>query len=225
MSQQPEDATWEPVEGEHEILTSAAAPSMIHAPMLRRKGAAEVEIVGLCDDQSAIPWGFWIGAAAIALLIGFVAMKGAGGGIFAIRDVLIAVVLGGIAVAMFRYGPSGNQRLITLATLDLQREQLAWSSRSETSGPQLVAAFDEITEGVFAMISFPVSPGRPDARIHVYTLLVRVAGWGGSSSEEGELVPVIEASPNKREVFIIAQQLAGAAGVDVTQVGEGIQLG
>ena len=51
------------------------------------------------------------------------------------------------------------------------------------------------------------------------------ATGGGSSSEEGELVPVIEASPNKREVFIIAQQLAGAAGVDVTQVGEGIQLG
>jgi hypothetical protein len=222
MSQQPEDATWEPIEGEHEILTSAAAPSMIHSPMLRRRGSNEVEIVGLCDDQSAIPWGFWSGAAAIALLIGFVAMKGAGGGIFAMRDVLIAVILGGIAVAMFRYGPSGNQRMIELATIDLERRQLAWASRSESSGPQLVATFEEISEVVFAMISFPVSPARPDARIHVYTLLIRVAGWGGV--DEGELVPVIEASPNKREVFVIAQQIAAASGVEVTQIGEGIRL-
>lgn len=220
--QEPEDASWEPMEGSEEALTHVAAPSLIYSPGMRQRGN-EVDIIGVCDDESARPWGFWFGAMMVACLIAFVAMKGAGGGIFAMRDVLIAVVIAGLAVASFRYGPDSKQRVKTLATLDLERKQLAWEATSPTAGPQLVASFESITEVVFAMIYFPVSPSRPDSRIHVYTLLVRVAGWGGE--EEGELVAIIEASPNKRETFAIAQLVAQAAGVRVSQVGEGIKLG
>lgn len=214
---EPEDATWEPIEGElgePGEVAAARVPSLIYEPELRQRGD-EVDVLGMCDDLSALPWGMWLGVAALVVMAGFVATRGAGAVFFSLRDMLIALALLGVGIAAFRYGPSGRQRRVTLATIDLAREQLAWPT-SSGGAAQLVLDFAEIAEVVFAMIYFPVSPSRPDERIHVFTVLVR------QGDEDGELVPVIEATPDKRASWAIAQQLARVLGVPLAQVGEGV---
>ncbi len=146
---------------------------------------------------------------AVATLM-FFWLRGSAG-YYSMSDMLVALLLGGGATMFYRWGPRDSLRRHVLATVDAERRQLRWG---EDGGAQIALDFDDVQEIVFAMIRFPVSPTRPDARIHVYTLLVRDA--------REELVPVIEASPNKGETFHIAKQLSAVTGVAITQVGEGI---
>lgn len=212
QSKEIEDATWEPVNAAGAARPAAPLYSpLVYSPGVRQDGQV-LEVFGWRDDETARPWGLWGGVLALVLLAGFVASTGASGGFFALKDILIAITLIGVSVAMFRYGPRGQQRREVLTRVDMERAQLVWSSKA---GAQTVLGFDEISEVVFAMIRFPVSPSHPNARIHVFTVLVR-------TGEREELTPVIEATPNKREAFAIAQFLSNQTRAPLTQVGEGI---
>ena len=212
MTSEPEDAVWEPIEEQADPKSLAAerVPSLIHEPGLRQRGQ-RVEIVGTCDDETAQPWGFWGGAAALGALVAYVASRSAG--YFGLRQVLVAMTIAAVGVALYRFGPQERRRLVELAAVDLERAQLTWATAA--TGPELVLDFDEISEIVFAMIYFPVSPSRPDARIHVFTLLVR-------AGDDDRLLPIIEASPDKGATWGIAQQLARLTGAPIAQVGEGV---
>lgn len=214
-SQEPEDAVYEVIDGPDEkgMVSKPTPNSILYNLMMRRRNQL-VEVTGERDAHDAHPWGFWLGSAALMGLIAFVALRGAGGGIFAIRDVFVVILLVCISILMFRFGPKGERRRIALTRLDLDQRLLTWPPRVSNVA-EIILPFDEITEVVFGMIYFPVSPSRPDTRLHVFTVLVRDA------SRE-ELMPVIEATPDKRPAFLIAQQIAELTQSPLTQIGEGV---
>lgn len=209
-----QEAMWEPVEGEHEETVAVRPPSMVYRPRLRGRGAS-MEVVGTRDDPDAQPWGFWIGVGAIFGLVGFIAWKSSTGGFTTIQDLLVAMIFAAIAVIAMRFGPHERQTEAVLVSVDAEAGHLTWPTPSNT---HVVVDFEEIPEVVFAMVYFPLSPSRPDARIHVFTLLVR-------DGEGGDLIPVVEASPDKEETFALARQLSQLVDAPITQVGEGVQVG
>ncbi len=214
-AQEPEDAVFEELERSPSTSTVPKPPpsSILYRLMMRRRNQL-VEITGERDAHDAKPWGFWLGSAALMALIAFVSLRGASGGIFALRDVLVVVLLVCVSILMFRFGPKGERRRIALTRLDLEQKLLQWPPRSPNAA-EIILPFDDITEVVFGMIYFPVSPSRPDTRLHVFTVLVR-------DGSRDELMPVIEATPDKRPAFQIAQQIAQMTQAPLTQIGEGV---
>lgn len=219
--EQAEDAVFESV-GASSVKKEASSPpqkkkpysaSIFYNLMLRAKGDS-IEVSAERDDERARPWGFWTGSAMLAALVSFVFMQGAGGGIFAIRDVFIVMLLACLAIVAFRFGPRGERSRIPLTYLNMGRKLLIWPPRHQQHA-EIVLPFEQISEVVFGMIYFPLSPGRPDSRVQVYTVLVRDA-------RSDELLPIIEASAEKRSSFVIAEQIAHAVGVPMTQIGEGV---
>lgn len=215
-----EDAEFEPI---HDKSSKKRAPSskspstlvasILYGLMMRGQGSM-IEITGEKDDESAKPWGFWVGSVTLIALIGFVLMRGAAGGIFALMDVLIITALASLAIVAIRFGPKGERRRVALTRLDLERRLLIWPPR-QLNAAEIILPFAQITEVVFGMVHFPVSPSRPDTRLHVYTVLVR-------DEHTEQLLPLIEATLEKRSSFLIAEQIAGLLQVPLTQIGEGV---
>ena len=217
---EPEDAVFEPIPGEHEPFdepaSSSRSPAIVHHVRMQRERDGGVVISAERDDEAARAWGFWLGSAALLALLGFVSLRGAGGGIFALRDVLIVTFLVCLALVMFRFGPKGERRREVIARLDPQGGGMVVWPAPAASSVELVLPIAQISEVVFGMIHFPVSPSRPETRLQVFTVLVR------DTSRPEELLPVIEATPEERPAFFVAELLAKAVGVSVTQVGEGV---
>lgn len=215
FDQEPEDAVFEEVpqttERKTTLRTTEPRSLLTHYPFLRAPRQGLVEVMGYRDDGGVFPWGFWGGCALIAITIGLVVLRGSSG-LFSLMDLLIALAMAGLAAALLRWGPRDSLRAHLLASVDTEGSQLTWPGPSGQA--QLVLPFEEITEIVFAMIYFPVSPSRPDSRIHVFTLLVRQG--------DDQLIPIIEASPNKEATYELAQMLSQWTHAPISEVGEGI---
>lgn len=214
--QEPEDAIFEVVEPRPKSTLRAASTrgTLTHSPYLERGPEHIVDIMGYRDDLTMFPWGFWGGGAAIMVLLGLVAFRGTSG-LFSLLDLLIALTLGGVALVLFRWGPRDTLKPMQLARIDLKQNILTWPS--ENGRAQFVLSAEDIQEVVFALIRFPVSPNRPDSRIHVYTLLVRDAN--------DQLIPVVEASPEDKALFDLGEMIAQWSQAPLRQVGEGILNG
>lgn len=215
--QEPEDAIFEVVETNKPKPTLRAASTrgtLTHSPYLERTTPNVVDIMGYRDDLTVFPWGFWGGGAAIVVLLGLVALRGTSG-LFSLMDLLIALILGGAALVLFRWGPRDSLKPMQLARIDLEQNVLSWPG--ESGQAQFVLNAQDIQEIVFALIRFPVSPNRPDSRIHVYTLLVR--------DNQDQLIPVVEASPEDKALFDLGEMLSQWSQAPLRQVGEGILSG
>lgn len=185
---------------------------LTYQPFMRAVSQQQVEIMGYRDDKHTFPWGFWGGVGVIAVLFGLIFFKGSTG-LFSMMDLLIALVLGGIAAVLLKWGPRDSVVAQVLTVLDVERKLISWPDAEGGQGA-ISLELDQIKEIVFAMIHFPVSPNRPDAQIQVFTLLVR--------DDRDQLLPIIEASPSKEETYDVAQALSRWSGLPISQVGEGI---
>ena len=214
--QEPIDAVFEELEGGARARRAAKkrAPRdlLTYQPHLQAVGPQQVALMGLRDDERTLAWGFWGGIALGVMMVATV-LWSASKGMFSMMDLMAALLLGGLAAVVWRWGPRDTVTPQVLAQLDLERGLLSWPGAAGQLTP-VTMPLAEITEIVYAMIRFPVSPNRPDARIHVFTLLVRDA--------HDQLLPLIEASPQKEETYEIAQALSRLTGLEISQVGEGV---
>ena len=217
---QIEDAHFEEIhQGAEGQKTSASAarhlaqmPRLDYMPGLRQRAPGVLEVVAQRDDEGVGSWGIWGALLALVLLVGFLTLQGTN--FFDLRDILIAVLLAGLAVGLWRWGPRGGQRSVTLVTVDTQRGQVLWSLRRGRG--EVAVSMESVSEVVFAMTRAPVSLHKPDAHIQVYALLLR-------QGQSPDLMSVIEASPDQQRVFAIAQQFAALMQAPLTQVGEGVR--
>ncbi len=207
MSDQPEDAVFEEV-GDGAMQAEQARRTLVHTPRVSRRGRM-VDIVGMREVDTGPSIVFWAGLVFLLGGISTLYMKGSSG-FHSMTDVALAVViLGGLALVV-KFGARETRRPEVLATLDEERGEIAWPMGEGS----LTVPFEQLQEVVFAMVRFPVAARVPDAAVRMYVLLVR--------DGRGELVPVVEASPDQREVYLIGKALAQIARVPLTQVGEGV---
>jgi len=210
--QEPIDATFVEITDTPEKKV-APPSSLSFRPRIRQTGRHTFAIIAERETSGAIPWGF-IGGLVLGLTAIGVFMRMGEAAPMGLWDMLMLIAVAGLGLTMFRWGPRDTLSARELATLDAERQQIAWTNPSGSSAAHVALGFEEITEVVFAMISFPVSPARPDARIRVYSVLVR--------DGRDELLPVIEATSDERAAYEIARVLGRTVGIGVTQVGEGV---
>jgi hypothetical protein len=74
---------------------------------------------------------------------------------------------------------------------------------------------DEIAAVVFAMTRYQVGR-RQEVTMEAFTLCLRLF--------DGSILPVVEASPRKRELFLLAEEIAAAAQAPLEQAGLGVEL-
>jgi hypothetical protein len=194
------------------------------APQVHRPSRDSLLIRVARDDRRKIPWGFWAAAALALFATAWIALTEAG--LYSIWDFLLASMLAVGVTLVVRFGRRHFTSLShqTIARVDLERGEL-WlttddgaeddTEESPSSGSEIVVGLDEITEVVFAMIYFPISRRRSDARVRAYTLMVR--------DGRGELVPLLEACADKEETFALAQMIARLARAPLSQVGAGVR--
>ncbi|MEM1347969.1 MAG: hypothetical protein AAGI01_05375 [Myxococcota bacterium] len=215
--QEPIDATFVEITDEASAERPHTPPSPLsYRPHIRQTGRSTFAILAERETSGAIPWGF-IGGVVLALAGIGVFVRSGQAAPMGLWDILMVLAVAGLGLIMFRWGPRDTLAVRPLATLDAERQQLTWANsaaQSRDDAAHVALGFEEITEVVFAMISFPVSPAKPDALIRVYSVLVR--------DTRDELLPVLEATSDERAAYEIAHVLGRTVGLEVTQVGEGV---
>lgn len=165
------------------------------------------ELVAKRDNPKIITWGLW--GAVSAAIVGFTTLVYEGyRGFNNWYTVGLAVCLMTIALLTARFGPRTSLVPVSLARIDLQRRQV------EVDGtPPL--HFDDVSEVVYAMVKYPVEQNARSVKVDAFTVMLRNA--------DGDLLPLLEASPDKNEVFRIAKACASWTGLEITHVGLGVK--
>lgn len=193
------------------IPVGQSSGELVFNPVAQPSGPHRFQIRGRRSQKGVIAWGFWGGLLALVVAIGLIVSAS---DIYTLWDIMGAVVVLAIGLMVYRYGRRSSMREEVLCEVDVERATLAWPA-AEEGGAELVLPFDEVTEVVFGMTDFPVSPERRDVHVHAFSLLV--------CDEAQRLIPVIEATPNKGEAHHIAKILADQIGQPIRYVGKGIQ--
>jgi hypothetical protein len=185
---------------------------LVYDPNLVPASRGSYTIVGRLEDSRLIPWGFWGGVLMVVVIAALIVFRGSTG-LYSMWDLFwtfLAIVIG---AGMFKLGARSSLRPHRLVTIEVDRGMLVWENRHNEDAPSIVLPFEEITEIVFGMTNYPLSPTRKDINIHAFTLLVR--------DGNERLIPIIEASPNKEETHRVAAALAQLLKQQVTYVGIG----
>ncbi len=193
------------------IPANEASGKLVFDPVVRPSGPNRFQIRGRRSQSGVIAWGFWGGLLAVIVAVGLIVSAAS---IYTLWDIMGAVLVLVVGVVLYRFGPRSSMRDDVLCEVNLDRATLAWPG-ALGSGAELVLPFDDVTELVFGMTDFPVSPKRRDVSVHAFTLLVR--------DDAQRLIPIIEATPNKGEAHNIAKILADEIGQPIRYVGKGIQ--
>ena len=196
---------------ELERLHEENAPSMVYQPRVAATGVDSFEVRADAENTELIPWGFWGGLLVLAVsLMIIVSVKG----LYSMWDVFWAIFALTFGVLLWRYGRRTTLEEKTILHVDTARELVDWPTSVAGEGA-ISLDFDQITEVVFGMTSYPVSDRRRDVKVHAFTLLLR--------DRRERLLPVIEATPNKEEAHEVGKLLAGELGMEITYVGKGIK--
>jgi hypothetical protein len=113
-----------------------------------------------------------------------------------------------VALITARFGPRTSLVPVSLARIDLQLRHI----EVEGAAP---LHFAEVSEVVYAMVKYPVDMSARAVKVDAFTVMLRNA--------DGDLLPLLEASPDKNEVFMIAKACASWTGLDITHVGLGVK--
>lgn len=165
------------------------------------------ELVAKRDNPKIITWGLW--GAVAAAVVGFTTLVYEGyRGFNNWYTVGIAVSMMTVALLTARFGPRTSLVTVSLARIDLHRRHV------EVDGtPPL--PFDDVREVVYAMVKYPVEKNPRSVKVDAFTVMLRNA--------EGNLMPLLEASPDKNEVFRIAKACSTWTGLEITHVGLGVK--
>ncbi|MEZ4462859.1 MAG: hypothetical protein R3E66_24655 [bacterium] len=183
-----------------------AIEELVFAPALvaRPYGA---DIVGKRDDPTIQPWGLWGAVSAAVVAFSTLIFEG-WRGFHNWSTVTLAVLLMAVALIAARFGPRSSLVPVTLAKIDLTQRHVRVGD-----GPPL--PFSEVQEVVYAMVKYPVEPGNTAVKVDAFTVLLR--------NEDGDLLPLLEASPDKNEVFHLAKACSRWTGLEITHVGLGVK--
>jgi len=184
-----------------------ATEALVYQPAVQSSGQS-VQIVAKKEDRSITPWGLW-GAAATAV-IGFLLLTYEGyRGFHDWNTVMISVALLAISLMAARFGPHNSLVPVVLATFDLEMRELS------VPGSPSTIRFDELEELVYAMVRYPINSEQSSLKVQAFSLLVR--------TPDGDLLPIIEASPDKNAVFKIAGAVSHWTQLEISYVGIGVQ--
>lgn len=184
---------------------AAAVDELVYSPHFVARPYG-VDIAAKRDDPKIIAWGLW--GSVAAAIVGFATLIFEGWrGFHNWTNVSIAVVLMAIALIAARLGPRTSLVPVTLAEVDLQQ-------RSFRVGHEPDLAFSDVSEVVYAMVKYPVERGQR-IKVDAFTVLLR--------NSDGDLVPLLEASPDKNAVFSIARACSQWTGREITHVGLGVK--
>jgi len=182
---------------------------LVFRPQFEVRGPNRLELVGEHDDEDTIPWGLWGGIVAVVAGMVLIIYEGAYG-FHSFWSIAVAVLVIGFGAILARYGARTSLRSISLGRVDLQ-SGIFWIEDEDWQPVRL----DRVEEVVYAMIKYPVSKKKKKAvKVQAFTVLLRVAD---------ELVPVVEASPDKGQVYAIAKTFAQWTGNEVSHVGIGVK--
>lgn len=165
------------------------------------------EIVARRDDPTITPWGMW--GAVSAAVVSFLTLLFEGWrGFHNWTTVAIAVLLMAAALITARFGPRTSLVPVSLAKIDLR-------ARAVTVGDHPPLPLSDVHEVVYAMVKYPIERHAGAVRVEAFTVMLRNAN--------GDLLPLLEASPDKNEVFRIAKACASWTGREITHVGLGVK--
>lgn len=181
---------------------------LLFRPQFEVRGPQSLELVAERDDENTVPWGLWGGLLAVVAGIVLIVYEGAYG-FHSFWTIAIAVAVIGLGAIVARFGARSSLTQISLGRVDLQ-SGVYWIESEELQPIRL----DSVGEVVYAMIKYPVSRERKAVKVQAFTVLLRV---------EDELIPVVEASPDKAQAFAIARTFAQWTGNDVSHVGIGVK--
>lgn len=180
---------------------------LVYKPTLRGTGHL-VELNAKRANPKKRPWGLWGAVTAAAGSFGLFTYEGARG-FHDWNTVMVAIVVLGFALMAARFGPMDSMEDTHLATFNLAERKL------EVKGAEGQLDFSEIDELVYAMVKYPIAENERKVKVDAFSLLVR--------TPEGDLLPIIEASPDKNAVFNTARAVSQWTGHEITHVGLGVR--
>lgn len=186
---------------------------LVYDPSIAHDGGGNFAVLGRIEDTRMVPWGFWGAVLLLGTFAGLVAFRGSTG-LYTMSEhfwVLLAFMLG---AGMYKLGAKTSLKTHRLLTIEVDRSMLVWEGKTKDA-PSIVLPFEEVTELVFGMTSYPLAHNRRNIEIHAFTLLVR--------DSQDRLIPIIEASPNKEEAHMVAGALGQLLKQPLTYVGLGIK--
>ncbi len=202
-----------PDRGRTSLYERSDRPGLIFKPRVDQVGPRSFRIMGLRDDERTVPWGFWGGLLAVAVGVGILGYGGVTG-LWALWDMVGAIAVLTVGILLMRYGARTSLAEEPCAEIDLSEGTIRlMSSTAGVALPEIRIA--DVTEVVFGMTRYPVSKGEGAVNVEAYTLLVRHAS--------DTLVPVVEVSPDKDQLFGVAKFIARVTGQRMTQVGIGVK--
>lgn len=188
-------------------------PGLIFKPRVEQPGPQIFRIVGRRDDPGTTPWGFWGGVLAVTVGLAVLAYEGVTG-LWAIWDLVGSIAVIVVGLLLLRFGARTSLTDEPCAEVDLAERRIRLLSSTE-SLPLPDLAIDDVVEVVFGMTRYPVSVGKDSPKVDAYSLLVR--------HHSDTLVPIVEVSPDKDELFGVARFIARVTGQPLTQVGIGVK--
>lgn len=195
------------------LLERADRPGLIYSPRVVRVSDSAFRIVGRRDDEKVVPWGFWGGVFALAvgaILLGYEGITG----LWAIWDLAGAIAAIVLGLLLVRFAARTSLRDEPCAEVDLRAQTLRLTSSSEgVALPEV--PLHELTEVVYGMTRYPVSSAPDAVRVEAFSLLVR--------HQSDTLLPIIEASPDKEDLFVLARFLSQATRLPIAHVGLGVR--
>lgn len=190
-------------------LRRSEVEELVFRPFFEATGPNRLDLIAYRDDDSTIPWGLWGGLLAIAAGIALIVREGAYG-FHSVWTITAALAIVAIGVLSAKFGTRSSRLPVHLGRVDLQ-SGVFWIPNTDGESP---IRLDSVTEVVYAMVKYPLTRRDTRTRIDAFTVLVRTGA---------ELVPIIEASPDKNQVFAIAKTLGQWTGLEPTYVGIGVK--
>lgn len=181
---------------------------LVFEPTLERTPQGAV-LMAQHEDRNITPWGLW--GAALTAVIGFLLLSYEGyRGFHDWNTVVVSVAILALALLMARFGRKNSMVPVQLAEINLIRRELTLPT-----SPPTTLVLDDIQELVYAMVRYPISNAPNAVKVEAYSVLVR--------TPEGDLLPLIEASPHKTAVFGFARAMSQWTGQEITHVGIGVK--
>lgn len=197
--------------GNTSLVERADRPGLIYKPRVLREQHL-FRIVGDRDDERIVPWGFWGGILALTVGILIIGYEGVTG-LWEIWNLAGAIAAMTLGLLLTRFAAFTSLREEPCAELDLAAGTLRLTSSNDIALPEVAIA--DLTEIVYGMTTYPVSSAAGAVRVEAFSLLVR--------HQSDVLLPLIEASPDKDELYGLARFLSQAMRLPIAQVGLGVK--
>lgn len=155
---------------------------------------------------------FW-GALAIAAAAAIFLLRPSLHGVSDMWGFALVVATAAVGAIMIAAAGRPQTREIHLAEIrpDDSLVEIFPEASSEFDGLRRTIWFEEIAHIVFGMTRFPLHSGKNAPRVEAFTVCLHLF--------DGSVVPVVEATTDKNNGFLVARQLSESLGVPIQDAG------